>query len=81
MSKENKCKYFGKRIDQCGFAKWLIDKPMVGIKISGDETCGIKNIKDCPRRQNKIPGSMKRYGPYFEWEYNSSMPDGYVKRD
>lgn len=52
---------------------------MANRKTNG--TCGIENIEDCPRRQNEIPESMKRYGPYFEWEYNSSMPDEYKIRD
>lgn len=75
MGKENICFYF-KEKTCCGFARWLIEKPISFIEIP-EEGCGKKNIENCHRITSKNRKTMQEYGPNCQEEFDIALPPKY----
>ncbi|MBU0997947.1 hypothetical protein KJ570_00155 [Patescibacteria group bacterium] len=77
MGKENKCKYFGTGTNQCGFAKWLEEKPYSDTTIP-ENGCGKSDIESCNRLSSKDLKNLEEYGPCDMEEHNIALPPKYT---
>ena len=77
MGKENECKYFAPGPNQCGFAKWLKEKPYPDTTVPKNG-CGKDDIKSCLRLLSKDSKALNEYGPCDMEEFNIALPKKYT---